>query len=150
MSKIEPLVICFGRASLRLRRLLDKRMMRQGASLARTKLLMYLDVEGPARSADIADFFTLSPRTVTEAIDGLERAGMVRRDPDPDDRRAKRISITPAGREAIAATEPIRLDLIGRIFGALDEDERRQLAALLDKLTAALALEEARTEQQSG
>lgn len=60
---------------LRMHRMMNKRLAEQGASLARTKLLLFLDRRGPSRAADIADFFDQAPRTVTEAIDGLERDG---------------------------------------------------------------------------
>ena len=74
---------------LRMHRMMNKRLAEQGASLARTKLLLFLDRRGPSRAADIADFFDQAPRTVTEAIDGLERDGLVVRRPHPPDRRAE-------------------------------------------------------------
>ncbi|MFN3434510.1 MAG: MarR family winged helix-turn-helix transcriptional regulator, partial [Sphingomonas sp.] len=80
---------------------MNRRMAEQGASLARTKLLLFLDRRGPARAADIADFFDNAPRTVTEAIDGLERDGLVIRSPDAHDRRVKQVSITDRGRRVI-------------------------------------------------
>jgi DNA-binding MarR family transcriptional regulator len=133
----------FGRLFLRLHRLLDRRMARSGASLARTKLLMLLEREGPARGTDIAELFGLAPRTVTESLDALERDGLVRREADPKDRRVKRISITDEGRRAIAATEPLRLKLVDRIFGPLTPDERAQLSAILGRLAEAVDVEEA-------
>ena len=63
----------------------------------------------PLRATDIAELFGLAPRTVTESLDALERAGLLRREADPADRRVKRISITEEGRRAITATEPLRL-----------------------------------------
>lgn len=143
MIQLEPLASCFGKLFLRMHRLLDRRMAEQGASLARTKFLIYLDKEGPARATDIADLLRLAPRTVTEALDGLERDGLVRRDPDPDDRRAKRVSLTPEGRKAIAATEPLRVCLTERIFGTLDAEDRGHLVRILARLSDALDREEA-------
>jgi DNA-binding MarR family transcriptional regulator len=128
----------FGRLFLRLHRLMDRRMAEEGASLAATKLLLLLERQGPKRATDIADFFGQAPRTVTEAIDGLERKGLVEREPDPLDRRAKRISLTPAGATALQATQPLRLALIERVFGVLSGEEQAQLSALLGKLGQAL------------
>ena len=139
MSDLEPLAHELGRLFLRLHRLMDRRMAQQGASLARTKLLLFLEREGGnARAADIADFFGHAPRTVTEAIDALERDGLVRRDPDPVDRRVKRVSITDAGRAAAAATEPMRLRLVEQVFGVLDDAEQKQLGLTLSKLSQAV------------
>jgi DNA-binding MarR family transcriptional regulator len=87
---------------LRSHRVVDRIMTARGASFARAKMLAHIAREGALRSADLAVALDYAPRTVTEAIDGLERDGLARREPDPEDRRAKRISLTPAG---IAAAE---------------------------------------------
>jgi DNA-binding MarR family transcriptional regulator len=144
MCNLDSLASGFGKLFLRMHRLLDRRMAQGGASLARTKLLMCVAKEGPMRAVDIAELFSLAPRTVTEALDGLERDGLIRRDPDAHDRRVKRVSITPEGQQAIAATEPLRVQLVERIFGGLDEEERAQLHRIVVKLSAAVAEEEAR------
>jgi DNA-binding MarR family transcriptional regulator len=142
MTDAEYLSSAFGRTFLRLHRLMDRRMADQGASFARTKLLLYIGHQGPTRAADIADFFGHAPRTVTEAIDGLERDGLVRREPDKLDRRAKRVLLTDAGRAAAAATEPVRARLIAQVFGPLSETEREQLSAIIAKLATAIEAQE--------
>lgn len=119
---------------IRIHRDLDRRMAASGASLARTKLLAFIRCRDNARSADIVAAFGFAPRTVTEAIDGLERDGLVRREADPADRRAKRILITQAGEAAIAASEPIYHELIERVFGPLTPPEREAFAAVMAKL----------------
>jgi DNA-binding MarR family transcriptional regulator len=144
MRDIEPLSKAFGQLFLRMHRLLDRRMAQSGASLSRTKMLMYVEKHGPSRGVDIAGYFGLAPRTVTEALDGLERDGLVRRDPDKADRRVKRVSITDEGRRAMTATEPLRLRLTETIFGVLDPQERAQLDAIVTKLAEAIDREEAR------
>lgn len=138
MSDLEPLVSAYAELYLQLMRTMDRRMAEQGASLSRTKLLLCLQKRGPLRATDIADFFSQSPRTVTEAIDGLERDGLVERKPDPDDRRAKFISVTEKGLEAAAKTEPLRRQLIEQTFGTLDAEERETLLRLLTKAAASL------------
>lgn len=119
-------------------RLIDGMMTAQGASYARTRLLMYIAKVGSPRSIDLADFFGYAPRSVTEAIDGLERDGLVRRDPDPADRRAKRLSLTPAGVLAAASGETTRQHFIEDVFGALDPAECAALVALVEKLNRRL------------
>jgi DNA-binding MarR family transcriptional regulator len=138
MSQIDPLVSAFAELHLQFTRTLDRRMAEHGASLARTKLLLCLQKRGPLRGTDIADFFSQSPRTVTEAIDGLERDGLVERKSDPVDRRAKQIHITDKGIDAAARTEPLRRQIIDQTFGTLSTDERASLGAILEKLSKAL------------
>ncbi len=129
---------------LRMHRLMDRRMAEQGASLARTKLLLFLDRRGPGRAVDIADFFDQAPRTVTEAIDKLERDGLVTRSPDRNDRRVKQVAITPQGQRVIGETEPLRMELIDSVFGVLAPAEQVQLGELLAKLATALDAQEKR------
>lgn len=141
MSEIDPLVVAFAELHMQLMRTLDRRMAEHGASLARTKLLLCLQKRGALRATDIAEYFNQSPRTVTEAIDGLERDGLVERKPDPSDRRAKLIQITEKGVEAVARTEPLRRQIIDQTFGTLQPDERESLGAVLEKLARALPSE---------
>ncbi|PXA98624.1 MarR family transcriptional regulator [Nostoc sp. 3335mG] len=136
MSDLDLLAKSYGMLFLRLHRLLDRRMAASGASLARTKLLMCLEKQGPMRAADIAELLGMAPRSVTEALDNLERDGLLMRSPDAKDRRVKRITITDRGRQAIAATEPLRLDLVDTVFGSLDADQRASLATIIATLDA--------------
>ncbi len=143
MSASEPLASSLFRLFLRMHRLMNRRMADQGASLARTKLLLFLAKRGPARAADIAEFFDNAPRTVTEAIDGLERDGLVVRTPDTRDRRVKQVSITDSGRRVIGETEPMRQALIDDVFGVLSVGEQAQLEDMLGRMLAAVDAQEA-------
>ncbi|MFV0622593.1 MarR family winged helix-turn-helix transcriptional regulator [Sphingomonas sp. ac-8] len=143
----ESLLNDFGRLFLRLRRIADAELAREGASLARMKLLMYVQSQHPSvRAADIASYFGHSPRTVSEAIEGLERDGMIRRTPDPSDGRVKRIALTPAGEAVIASAEPLRTRLNEAIFGVLAPEDRQRLRETLAQLDAAADA----LEQQGG
>jgi DNA-binding MarR family transcriptional regulator len=142
INALDALAMRVGRFHRDLVRIFDRRLTEQGASFARTKLLMYLEKYGPKRAADIADDFSQAPRTVTEAIDGLERQGLVQRVADASDRRVKQVSLTEAGLRAVATTKPLRLQLVERVFGVLNEAEQAHFAALLDKMTAAIEAEE--------
>lgn len=128
-------------------RLVNECMIDEGVSLARSKFLLLLSCEGPQRSTDIAAALGFAPRTVTEAIDGLERDKLVIREPDPKDRRAKIVSITDTGRAVIDAAQQPHKKTIEAIFGSLDEDQRRQLAEILRCLSAKTQeLQQARSE----
>lgn len=128
------------RAYLLMNRRVDRAMTQAGASLAQTKLLMFIEAGcGKARATDIAEILGQAPRTVTEAIDKLERVGLVVRVADPDDRRVKRLAITPAGSAAIAAGEPLRRELVQEIFAVLDADECARLEEMLGRVADRLA-----------
>jgi len=150
MPHAEEVTARLGSVFLRLSRLLDRRMAREGASLARTRVLLMIEHRGPVKAVDIAELFGLAPRTVTETLEGMERQGLILRKPDPDDRRARLIDITPAGRKAVAATEPIRRALTGKVLGTLTAGELGTLGELLRKLESAVMAEEIEDGSRTG
>lgn len=136
----EDLLGDLARAYLMARRRFDKAMSEQGASLAQTKMLISILAEnGTICASDLAERFGVTPRTITEAVDVLEREGLVRRTADPTDRRVKRLSLTAAGEQAVGATEPLRRALTSQILAELDGEERQTLQRLLRKLLQALS-----------
>lgn len=82
----------------------------------------------------LSERMMLSAPAMTNRLDNLEARGLIRRMPDPDDRRALLIELTRQGREAIDAAMTDHMENEERILGALTKQERRDLAALLKKL----------------
>jgi DNA-binding MarR family transcriptional regulator len=76
----------------------------------------------------------LSPAAMVNRIDRLESAGMVRRLPNPADRRALIVELTPKGQEAVDFAIVLRFTEADRAVSALSKPERRTLAELLRKL----------------
>lgn len=120
--------------TIRMQRLFNLELKAQGTSLAQLKLLLFIKHRVSARAIDISDAFGFAPRTVTEAIDGLERDGLVRRDPDPNDRRAKHVSVTDAGMKVIRGADPAQQAIAVKIFQALTPAEEKELLRLLNIL----------------
>lgn len=123
---------------LRMHRLMNDRMRAQGASLSQLKLLTFIERSVFVRAIDISDALGHAPRTVTEAIDALERDGLVLRTPDPKDRRAKRITITDAGRAVIREVDPCRETFTTQVFEVLSQADQDELNRLLTILNARL------------
>jgi DNA-binding MarR family transcriptional regulator len=74
--------------------------------------------------------------TMTNRIDRLAAAGLVRRQPDPQDKRGVLVTLTPEGRARVDAA---LADLLGReeaLLAGLDRGERQLLAGLLRTLLA--------------
>ena len=118
----------------RLRRHVDSVLSEHGLSLSRAKLLGAVDGSGPCRQNTLATLFDLAPRTVTELLDGLERDGLIERAADPADRRARQVTLTPAGRRAHELAVRARAEVINEIFGPLGEDQLLLLAAALRQI----------------
>lgn len=117
----------------RIRRVLDARLQVHGVSVARTRVLGAL-VQGPLRQAVLAETLDLAPRTITEAIDALERDGLVQRGADPDDRRARPVHLTAAGRRVNQAALSTRRKAVDEVFSDLTPAQQTDLAQLLGRL----------------
>jgi len=91
------------------------------------------------RMSDLASQTILSTSGVTRVVDRLERDGLVRRQPCPDDRRAMYTVLTTRGEERLAAIMPAHHDLVDRWFtGLLDPDELENVLAALRKIRDAV------------
>lgn len=88
------------------------------------------------RLGDLAENLHITPRSVTEVVDTLEERDLVRRAPDPEDRRATLVSLTPHGEAVSAAVRAARAAEAETLFGQLSERDRAQLRRILGRLSA--------------
>lgn len=107
--------------------------------LSRTaaSVLATLRDRGPQRVTALAAHEAVAQPSMTALVSRLERAGLVRRGVDPDDARAVRVALTPAGGERLRAIRAARTQAMAARLAALDESERAALAValpVLDKL----------------
>jgi DNA-binding MarR family transcriptional regulator len=118
----------------RMFRAVNDQMSECGLSMARTKVLMRLREQGPTRQSVLAADFGLSPHSITDIVDALERLGLAERRPDATDRRAKLVAITNAGEACLGVASAARERLLTQIFGALGQEDRATFLRLLDVL----------------
>jgi len=96
-----------------------------------------LRTNGPSTPSAIAAFERVQPPSMTRTINCLAEAGMVNRDPNPDDGRQVIVSISDKGEEVLATERARRDQWIARRFAELDASERkilRDATAVLAKL----------------
>jgi len=92
---------------------------------------------GRLRMCDLAEHLHLSPSGLTRRIDGLVRAGMVRREQAPEDRRVIWAVLTPEGRRRIEEAAPDHVESVRRhVFDHLSRSQVRELGAALAALRA--------------
>jgi DNA-binding MarR family transcriptional regulator len=114
-----------------LRRRANEGLRNQGITMARGRLLKVLAHRGPSRIGAVADKLGIGPRSATEAVDALERDGLVRRTPDPTDRRAVLVALTDRGTDLIRKAEGPGREVVRGLFAVLSPDERAELFRLL-------------------
>lgn len=93
---------------------------------------------GTLRPTDLTSASMLTSSATTKRLDKLEQAGLIAREPDPNDRRGSLISLTTEGRRLIDELTPTHLENERRILAGLSEVERTRLADLLRKLQLGL------------
>jgi DNA-binding MarR family transcriptional regulator len=91
------------------------------------------------RAGLVAQQLKLSAGAVTELVEGLVREGLVRRETDPDDRRAVVLALTAEGRRVRERYELAASSALAAVLGRLSLPQRRRLRASFADLNAAFS-----------
>jgi DNA-binding MarR family transcriptional regulator len=86
--------------------------------------------------AGLAKQLGLDRTVMVYLVDDLEKAGLVERIPDPNDRRSRLIRATAAGRARLAATQSAISAAEAELLAVLSEDEQKSLRVMLRDLAA--------------
>jgi DNA-binding MarR family transcriptional regulator len=103
---------------------------------AGAELLAELTLSGISQSL-LAERMGLTKQAVQQSLDQLEKLGLIRREPDPMDRRAKYVVLTEAGLVAIETRRDAEKEAEKLLKDALGKKALRQLGKGLKKLSAA-------------
>lgn len=109
-----------------------------GLDWAAFGLLMSLLKRGPQRQGELAEQAMLDPSTVSRHTAQLVKAGLVSRQPHPEDGRAVQLVATPAGEALGHDLISRRVAMLGRILSGWDPDDSQTLLRLLRRLNDGL------------
>lgn len=101
--------------------------------------LATLSSSGPMRLGDLAAREGVAPPTLTRIVAGLEEAGYVSRQIDPDDRRAVQVAVTPKGAGLVGGVLTARSAALRDRLLALSPGDRAALLACLPVLERLVA-----------
>lgn len=101
---------------------------------SRLVALGVLEVTGPLRIGALAEHLGTSPPTTSRLVECLHERGLVDRTPDPDDHRATRVGLTPAGAARLRDQRARTTDDLARRIDGLPPDHRAILLAALPVL----------------
>ncbi|MEV0232852.1 MarR family transcriptional regulator [Nonomuraea sp. NPDC050786] len=88
----------------------------------------------PYGMSELGGILRLAKSSLTELVDRSAQRGLVRREPDPRDGRAVRVTLTERGGEVAEAFYTETCRRIDRLPSGLDADERAALAGLLGRV----------------
>jgi MarR family transcriptional regulator for hemolysin len=105
---------------------LDRRLVGMGLSQARWLVLLHLArfTEAPTQR-ELAQSVGVEGPTLARLLDSLESQGLVSRQAVLEDRRAKKIALSPPALPIIEQIEAIANDLRIELFQGVDEEELR-------------------------
>jgi DNA-binding MarR family transcriptional regulator len=102
-----------------------------GLTPALFALLNVLGVREGAIQQELGSAMGIDRSTMVSLLDELEAPGLAERRPQPKDRRAREISITPKGRRLLEQARRMARQVEDEVLGGLSAEERRQLLELL-------------------
>jgi len=135
-----------------LRTYADQKARRFGQTRAQWAVLLRLERLEGLKQSDLAEDLDIQPITLTRLVDRLCNNGLIERRADPNDRRAKRLYLTPAARplldriseqveelaeKVLAGLDPLAIESIISQMGLARENLRQAIAdkASQDRVT---------------
>lgn len=86
---------------------------------------------------ELAEAITSDPNTIASLLERMESAGFVERHRDPEDGRARRIRLLPAGRRTHQLARNLAIHLQSEVLNSLLEPEREAFLENLEKVAQA-------------
>jgi DNA-binding MarR family transcriptional regulator len=108
-----------------------------GLSMPQFSVLMQLHHRGNCAVGDISDRFDITNAAASQLVDKLVQSGLIQREEDPHDRRAKLLNLTDKGRDLIQQGIEERYRWVEELAGKLTVEERAQISDALNIMTRA-------------
>ena len=103
-----------------LRTYADQKARLHGMTRAQWAVLLRLERLEGLKQSDLAEDLDIQPITLTRLVDRLCDNGLIERRPDPNDRRAKRLYLTPAARPLLDRIATQVEELAGTVLAGVD------------------------------
>jgi MarR family transcriptional regulator for hemolysin len=134
----EPIGLRVARAGRALSRAFDIALADAGGSLPTWLILLSVKTGRSGTQRELAEAVGIQGPTLTHHLDGLERAGLITRARDPENRRIQRVELTPDGEAAFLRLRKAALAFDERLRGTISDEELSGLRDLLARLQANL------------
>ena len=112
-----------------LRTYADRKAGQFGVTRAKWTVLARLDRFEGLKQSELAEMLDLQPITLTRLLDRLCANGLIERRPDPNDRRANRLYLTPAARPLLERLGELGEELMAMAFAGVDRAAVERMAA---------------------
>lgn len=107
-----------------------------GITSGEARTLVYVHQHPGLRQAALAEKMNVEPMTLVASLDRLEAQNLVRREPDPSDRRAKLVILTPAAEPFIARITAVAAEARAQTLEGLSDTQVAAFRATLEHMRA--------------
>ena len=133
VERVPDLAMLFAEASHSLQTELTARLEHLGLT-PREQCVLIKALDGERTQIQLAVLCQLDKTTMVVTVDKLETRGLVERRPAPNDRRARIIAVTDAGRALAHDGDDLVQGIFADVLGSLPEAERDVFASALRRL----------------
>jgi DNA-binding MarR family transcriptional regulator len=132
------LVYLVGRVSQGVRRQLEERIKPWALRVPELAALSVLRSRPGLSTAQLARRSLITPQSMSEVIEGLERRGLVQRTVDPSHGRILRVALTDDGRALLAELDPVVMSLQEELLADVPREHRDIVVDGLAKIMGTL------------
>jgi DNA-binding MarR family transcriptional regulator len=112
---------------------LARTLQDEALTVGQIAAVFLVDDRGSARVADLTEALGLSPSATSRMVDALVTRGFLARVEDPDDRRARRLSLTPVGRAFVERLGEERVSVVQGVAGKLPAAVVERIISAIDR-----------------
>ena len=135
---MQSLGILLHNASTQIKREFERAARPHGLTLLQWRVLGTLSAKDGLTQTALGAQVEASPMTISDVVERLEAAGLVRREVDPTDSRAKRVSITDAARLQVAQMRAVATQVYDRALRGIDAADQAVMERALMQIAANL------------
>jgi MarR family transcriptional regulator, transcriptional regulator for hemolysin len=128
---MDPMLYEIAETATALRRAFDRRAVSLGVTRAQWRVLAKLSRTPGLRQVDLAEHLDMEAITLCRIVDRLAEAGLVERQPDPLDRRAWKLVLTPKSKPLVRKLSALADDLADEAFGGMATEQRDAVRTML-------------------
>jgi MarR family transcriptional regulator for hemolysin len=119
-----------------MRRHFDRRMRPMGFTQAQWRALLRLDSNPGISQVGLADLLEMQPISLMRILERMEAAGLVERQPDPNDRRAVKLFLTEAARPTLKIMHEVADEIRAAAIKGVSDADQDHLTAVLQRMRA--------------
>ena len=136
-----------GRTNLKVHRALNLLLAELDLSLAQHEILATIHRYSGLTQRELSEQLLVVKSNATALLKKLEARGLIRREPDPEDSRIKRLSLTRSGDALVQRSFAVQTRVISAMASVMSDDELEHTASVMTRVGEAIdqLIEKART-----